>query len=180
MGKLNVQRITLAAMLASLAGVTKIIFQATTLADYRFSLYEIPLIITGIILGPLMGLVVGFTADWVYAMTFGYGLNLMTVTTMMWGFLAGVFFYKRKVTLLKMIIFMPIASLIAFSINSVQLALWSGWLGMLGNIPIRVAILLLSLPVQVYLVHMIYHRVVLQSELELVSRETYIPAKEKN
>ena len=179
MQKLSMQRITLAAMLAALASVTKIIFQVTTLADYRFSLYEVPLIITGIVLGPVIGLIVGFTADWVYATTMGYGLNLMTLTTMMWGFMAGLMLYKRRITVWRLVLFMPIGASLAFAINSLQLALWTNWITVLGNIPIRLSILLLTLPVQIYLVHLIYHRVVLKSDLEIVNLNRYKPAEDQ-
>ena len=179
MGNRMVRRLTLAATLAALGSIVKIFFQITTLADFRFSLYEIPLIIAGFVLGPFLGLAAGLSADWVYATVFGYGPNLMTVTSMMWGFLAGVMLYKRKLTTLRLSMFMVLASLLALGINSVQLAMWFGWLSVLGNLPIRIGIMIVSIPIQVYLVRLVVNRVVLETDIGRWA-VVYEPANEKS
>ncbi len=183
MGNTHLKRIILAALLASMSAVVKIIFQITTLADFRFSLYEIPLIIAGIVLGPFLALSAGFAADWVYGTAYGYGLNLMTVTAMMWGLIPGLLLYKRKITLAKLTFTIFITAIIGFGINSVQLAAWSGWLATLGNMPIRAIILLVSLPIQVYLVYYLHNRVVLNESINFLLPEKKDPrplANEKN
>ncbi len=157
------QRLVLASMLASFSGVIKIMFQATTLSDFRFSLYEIPLIIAGLVLGPALGAISGFASDWIYATTFGYGFNLMTLSATLWGFIPGLILYRKKFTMKRTMIAIVVATIFSFGVNSIQLGLWSGWLAMLGNMPIRLGIILISLPVQGYLIYQIYHRVVVPS-----------------
>jgi ECF transporter S component (folate family) len=183
MGNTRLKRIILAALLASMSAVIKIIFQITTLADFRFSLYEIPLIIAGIVLGPFLALSAGFAADWVYGTAFGYGLNLMTVTSMMWGLIPGLILYKHKVTVVRVTIAIFITAIIGFGINSVQLAAWSGWLATLANMPIRAIILFVSLPVQVYLVYYLHNRVVLNESINFLlpeKKESTTLLNEKN
>ncbi len=180
MEKTHMQRLVLASMLASLSGVIKIMFQVTTLSDYRFSLYEIPLIIAGIVLGPGFGAVSGFASDWIYSTNFGYGFNLMTVSSVMWGFIPGLLLHRRHFSLLRTMIVIIITAIVSFSINSVQLGLWFGWLAMLGNVPIRLGILIISLPIQGYLVHHMYHRVVIPSGyLEGIEMRKHKPIEEQ-
>ena len=161
-----VQRMTLIALLASLAIVIKIIFQLTTTPDFRFTLYEMPLVVTGALLGPLAGIAAGFVSDAVYGLSMGYGLNLMTLSSMMWGALGGVVFYRRTLTLQKIIVFFLLGSLLEFSINTVQLFIWEyagefriAAMTILGRMPLRLTIIAIKWPVQVIVLHTLWVRI---------------------
>lgn len=165
-----VRRLTLTALLGALGIVLKIVFQVTTTPDFRLSFYELPLIIAGMTLGPVPGMIAGFATDGVYGLAMGYGLNLMTVSTMMWGLVAGIILYKRKLTLFRLGLTVVIASTIVFAINTVQLVLWElqddmrlALMTVIARMPIRIIIMLIKWPIQVYLIKLIHTRVIMKS-----------------
>ncbi len=162
----RIRRITLVAVLAAMAAVVKIVFQVTTTGNFRFTLYMVPLIIVGMLLGPAFGALAGFVSDAAYGIALGYGLNLMTVSAMVWGFLAGIMLYKRPFTFKRLIILIIAASLLEFAINTVQLVIfqWQDDLSLavktvLGFTPNRVITMLLQWPFQIYLVKLLHERI---------------------
>lgn len=155
--------ITRTALLIAMAVVLKV-FISLTFSDYRLTFYDIPLMIVGMMFGPLMGLIAGFgtdVANIVYP-NLATGFNLMTISSMMWGFIPGLFLYKRQYSLEKLVLVVILTSVICFGINTVQLALWSNGasLSMVFIIP-RVLTLFIKLPIQVLIIDILYARVIL-------------------
>lgn len=142
----------------------------------RFTFFDIPLMILGIVAGPVAGLVGGFVTDWMHVMfsPFAFSFNLFTVSTMLWGFIPGLFFIRRKVTVKTLVFVVVITSLLAFTLNTYQLFLWYGD-GIYAALPMRIATMVIKLPVQVWIVKVLMNALY-QFDEELFPRtaeETY-------
>jgi len=148
-------------------GIVLKTFSLTTL-EFRFSFYDIPLFIGGMVLGPVFGLIIGFVTDWIYVLIhpFAFSFNLMTLSTMMWGFLGGLAFYGKlnHLNMVKLTVLIIVTSLIAFTLNSIQLYVWFGS-GMLAQVPIRIATMIIKWPVQVFAIKVLYDRVLTHTDL---------------
>jgi ECF transporter S component (folate family) len=162
-----VKRLVLIGILTALASIIKIVFQVTTTGSFRITFYELPIIIAGGLFGPLMGAIAGFITDVVYLVSFGYTVSLMTVSSVLWGVIAGLIIFKKGWTLKRIIIVVLIGSILEFLINGTQLFIWQST----GNLsqdlrvflpqqPIRILILAVKWPVQIILVKIIYDRVI--------------------
>jgi hypothetical protein len=114
-----------------------------------------------------MGAIAGFITDVVYLVSFGYTVSLMTVSSVLWGVIAGLIIFKKGWTLKRIIIVVLIGSILEFLINGTQLFIWQST----GNLsqdlrvflpqqPIRILILVIKWPVQIILVKIIYDRVI--------------------
>jgi len=153
--------LTRVAVLVSMSVVLKV-FLSFTLIDYRFTFFEIPIMMASIMFGPLIGAMSGFIVDWINILmpNLATGFNLFTVSSMMWGVIPGLLLFGRKeVTLTRIIIATVITSFICFGINTVQLYLWTGN-GIYGTLWIRVITLFIKLPIQVIILEIIYKRVI--------------------
>jgi len=136
-------------------------FFVITLPTYRFTFYDIPLMIAGIMYGPIIGGLSGLIVDWFNILMPNYatGFNLFTVSSMMWGIIPGLLLFGRKdLSLVRIVNTVLITSIIAFSINSYQLYLFMGS-GMLAELPFRVITLVIKLPIQVALIDILFKRV---------------------
>ncbi len=154
------QSLTRVAILISMSFLLKSFF-VITLPTYRFTFYDIPLMIAGIMYGPIIGGLSGLIVDWFNILMPNYatGFNLFTVSSMMWGIIPGLLLFGRKdLSLVRIVNTVLITSIIAFSINSYQLYLFMGS-GMLAELPFRVITLVIKLPIQVALIDILFKRV---------------------
>ncbi|MCF7925560.1 MAG: folate family ECF transporter S component [Candidatus Izimaplasma sp.] len=149
------------AVLVAIAIVLKVGL-SFTVATYRFTFYDIPLMIIGMMFGPLAGAIGGFTTDWINILmpNLATGFNLFTVSSMLWGIIPGLFLFKRNYSALKLILVVTITSLLTFGLNSLQLYVWMQ-AGMFAMLPVRLVTLLIKLPIQVVLIDILYHRVLI-------------------
>jgi len=150
-----------AAMLIAMSVVLKA-FLSIEGGFFRFTLFSIPLILLGILLGPYIGIISGFIVDWIYVLMspFAFTFNLMTLSTIMWALIPALFFFRKKDLTLKQISAIVIfTSLIAFSLNTYQLYIWAGS-GALANVPLRLVLMIVTWVVQIPVVHVIYQRVI--------------------
>ena len=155
------QSLTRVAILISMSFLLKSFF-VLTLPSYRFTFYDIPLMITGIMYGPLVGGLSGLIVDWFNILVPNYatGFNLFTISSMMWGIIPGLLLFGRKELSMKRIVSaVVITSVVCFSINSYQLYLFMGS-GMLAELPFRIATLLIKLPIQVLILDILFKRVI--------------------
>lgn len=139
---------------------------------FRITFYEIPLIILGILLGPVIAIIAGFTVDWIYVILspFAFSFNLMTLSAISWALIPALFLFRKKeLSLLKISIVIIITSLVAFSLNTLQLYIWAGS-GALADLPLRLGILVIKLPIQISLVQILYQRVLLNEFIVLKQR----------
>lgn len=168
--RLLIFQIALASILASLASVLKIFSIETPF--YRFSFFEIPLIISGLTIGPFFGGIAGLITDITYMIVKGYTPSLMTLSTMLWGALPGLLFlfkkYLKNESLwgVMVVITILVTSIICFGINTLQLYLWYGTSSLIANLPTRIMIFFVMLPIQSFfalLIYPIYQKLLQQS-----------------
>lgn len=157
---LRLRKIVYAGMFAAMGIVLKVF--AITTGEFRASFFDVPLFLGGIVLGPVYGLIIGFVVDWLYVMIhpLAFSFNLMTVSTMLWGLMGGLIFYQKKqLNTLLLIATIVITSVIAFSLNSIQLYIWLGP-GMFAQVPFRLLTMAIKWPIQVFAIKLLHERVI--------------------
>jgi ECF transporter S component (folate family) len=151
----SVKNMVRIAVLVAIAIVLKSFLSIET-QIFRVTFYDIPLMILGLVAGPIGALAGGFIVDWLHVMysPFAFSFNLFTVSSMMWGFIPGLFLFRKQISLRTLIIVVVITSIVAFSLNTIQLYIWYGS-GIYAALPMRIAVLVIKLPIQVSLVRAI-------------------------
>jgi len=155
------QSLTRVAILISMSFLLKSFF-VLTLPSYRFTFYDIPLMIIGIMYGPLIGGLSGLIVDWFNILVPNYatGFNLFTLSSMMWGIIPGILLFgRKKLSMTRITLTVLLTSVICFAINSYQLYLFMGN-GMLADLPFRIATLIIKLPIQVLILDILFKRVI--------------------
>jgi ECF transporter S component (folate family) len=155
---------TILAMLIALGAVLKMIEIGTV--DFRISVFEIPLMIAGIIAGPIYGFFVSIIADALYIFAKGWSYSfIMATSTAMWGTLSFLTLHKGQLKKTRLILFVIFISIMNFSLNSIQLYIWKR-AGMIPEIPIRLAVMVIKWPFLIYGVSIIYRRVLPSFDLQ--------------
>ena len=157
-----------AAMLIAMSVVLKA-FLSIEGGFFRFTLFSIPLILLGILLGPYIGIIAGFIVDWIYVLIspFAFTFNFMTLSTIAWALIPALFFFRKKdLSLVQISAIIIVTSLLAFSLNTYQLYIWTGS-GALANVPLRLVIMMATWVVQIPVVHVLYQRVII-NEFKLI------------
>ncbi len=157
---LGTRVITRVAILVAMSVILKVLL-SFTLSDYRFTFYDIPLMVVGIMFGPFVGGLSGFIVDWINIMmpNLATGFNLFTISSIMWGVIPGLLLFGRKeLSLLRIFIAVFITSTLCFGINSVQLYLWMGN-AVYAGLPARIVTLIIKFPLQVMVLDILYKRV---------------------
>lgn len=156
----EIRNIVYAALFAAIASVLKI-YSLQITADWRISLFAIPLILAGFYLGPAYGIGVGFVTDTVYMLISPYASiwSIYTISTMIWG-LSGYFIRTMKGNLASIIIIITLTSLLETSINSVAMLIEGGkdWFYVASGLPKRLITLVLRLPVLILVTKSIIER----------------------
>jgi len=158
----TLRKLILAGMFVALAVVLKQF--AITTAEFRLSFYDLPLFIGGMVLGPMAGLAMGFGADWIHVLInpFAFSFNFITLSAMTWGLAGGLFYPLKNLNRFKLTVIIIVASILAFTFNSIQLYIMAGE-GMLAQVPIRLATMVLKWPIQVIAIEAIYRRVLVHT-----------------
>lgn len=163
-------KITLSAIFIALATVLKS-FSITT-GEMRLGFYEIPVFLSGIILGPLFGSLVGLGSDMIYSLSSGYSFSpIMMCSAVMWGFI-GSLFYNKKVKLYQTFILCLIASIVATTINSLQLYIYYG-MGMFANLPNRIFTMIIKWPIISAVTWALSERVIKKVIKSITNRKNY-------
>ena len=152
-----IRKITFSAIFIALGAVLKTVSIST--GEMRLGFYEVPVFLSGMLLGPFFGALVGLGADMIYSISSGYSFSvIMMCSALMWGLLGGLFFQKKtKIWMIFSVCL--IASVLATSINSVQLYIYYG-MGMFGNLPNRIITMLVKWPLLSILIWLLYERVI--------------------
>lgn len=157
MRKKIIIKITTIAILMAMSTILK--YFSITTGTYRISLFDTPLIIAGIIAGPLWGALAGFGSDLIYSLFSGYQYSfIMAISAILWG-VAGGIFYKRKVNIYWLFGVMLLTSFITTAVNSVQLYVWYQG-GMWVGLPGRVITMFIKWPVTTMVVYVLNKKVV--------------------
>lgn len=152
-----IRKITFSAIFIALGAVLKTVSIST--GEMRLGFYEVPVFLSGMLLGPLFGSIVGLGADLIYSISSGYSFSvIMMCSALMWGLLGGLF-YNKKAKFLTTLIVCLVASVLATTINSVQLYIYYG-MGMFGNLPNRIITMLVKWPIISVLVWLLNERVI--------------------
>jgi ECF transporter S component (folate family) len=155
---------TILAMLIALGAVLKMIEIGT--GEFRISVFEIPLMIAGIIAGPIYGFIVSIIADALYIFAKGWSYSfIMAASTAMWGALSFLTLRKGQLKKARLILFIISVSILNFLINSIQLYIWRK-AGMIPQIPIRLVVMVIKWPFLIYGVSIIYRRVLPSFDLQ--------------
>lgn len=161
MNYLSTKALSRVALLVSLSIVIKLVFSATS-SSFRITFYEIPIIISGLLYGPIIGGVTGFIVDVLYILfhPMATSFNLMTVSSMMWGIMGGVLLFgKMNLTLRRLLLMIVSTSILTFVLNSIQL--YVIWEVAYTDLPIRIGILLVKIPIQYHVLKTLFERVIL-------------------
>lgn len=166
--KISTKALVGGAILAALAIALK--FTSITSLEYRFTFYDLPLMIAGIAFGPLVGGITGFITDWIYATTQGWPIGLFTLSSIAWGLIPGLMMLIfKKVDLKRVILIVFVTSIVAFGLNTFALYQFQGS-GVLAMLPIRLITMVIKWPVQVFVVTAIHHRVLVPMRVMITSK----------
>lgn len=156
--------------MVSLAVVLKTFFSPMIGAGVRINTYGTPIIVVGMMFGPIIGGITGYIVDVIYSMTHGYPLipNPFTVSTVMWGVIPGIFFYKTKdIKLPRIILVVILASFSELVFNTWGSVLFIGSESTMALLPWRTLVFLFMIPVHTIIIDIVYSRVV-KPELNLL------------
>jgi len=161
---LTTKQLTTVAAMIAMAVLLKSILVIET-GTFRFTFYDIPMMIIGIMFGPLVGGAAGVIVDFFHMMfsPFAFTFNVFTLSTVMWAVIPGLILFGNKLTRGKLILTVVIASVIAFSLNTIGIVQYQGLGQMLGTLPYRIGVLFIKLPIQVYFIEVLYNRVIIQN-----------------
>ena len=136
MRKKLIQKITILAVLTALSIVLKK-FSFDT-GEYRISLFDTPIILAGIIAGPLWGMFVAFCSDFFYSILSGFPYSfIMMFSALLWGLVGGLF-YKHKPRFILLLTALFFVAILGTVINSIQLLLWYGEGSLIAGLPLRI------------------------------------------
>ena len=164
---LTTKQITLVAILIAMAVILKSFLVVET-GSFRFTFYDIPMMVIGIVFGPIVGGVTGIIVDFFHMMfsPWAFTFNVFTLSNMVWAVIPGLLLFGRQLTKPRLIITVLIASFLSFGLNTIGIVQFQGMGAMLATLYYRIGVLLIKLPIQVMVIEVIYQRV-LVSELKL-------------
>lgn len=149
--KISVKKLVILSLLMAMTTVLK--FVSIGNGEFRISLFEVPIILAGMIAGPAMGIVVAFGGDLIYGIIGGYPYSIiMAISAMLWGIMGGIF-YKKKIKIFPLILCVLITSLLTTINNSFQQYIWFKE-GMWIRLPVRIIVMLIKaviLPIIIYI-----------------------------
>ncbi|MFO8061183.1 MAG: folate family ECF transporter S component [Bacillota bacterium] len=133
----------------------------TGILGLRLSLGEIPLMLTGILFGPLAGGVAGAAADLIGMAVAPLGPYFpgFTLTAALTGVIPGLFLFRRKseFTFLRLLVALAVTGLIVTFTNTIWLMMMSGK-GIYALFPPRLLSRLLTIPVHTVIIWALHNR----------------------
>lgn len=146
---MTIKKITMMAILIALGVVLK--FFSIGNGEFRISFWDIPLFISGMMMGPFYGMICALGTDLIYGLCFSsYPFSfIMMFTTIIWGISGGLFYNKviSKKNIFVLYLIILITSLLATFINSFYLILYYGLETMLLKLPFRLILLIIKWPI---------------------------------
>jgi len=159
----QIRKISLAALFVALAFILKTYLSIQVGTSMRISLFPIPLIIAGYILGPGYGLMAGLATDVLYSIVLGYTPSLYSVPTILWGFAGSLIpMLPGKRDVWKYAIIIGITTVLETFINSV--ANYTFGLDVWGTLPWRVLTMIIRFPFLVIASKMIVKQFMILSD----------------
>jgi riboflavin transporter len=153
------RKIAFGALMIALGIYLKVILKVET-GVWRIAIYEIPILLSSLYLGPIWGLATGIGVDLIYSYQSGFPFSLlMHISTAMWG-AAGLFIRNRNHRFkFKLWIVVSIFMVLATAINTLQLYLWQ--VDIYADLFFRITIMIIKIPVVAYITYLVWNRVIL-------------------
>lgn len=151
----ELQKLVLASSLVAISIVTDIFFkQILSFNNFGVPFYAIPIIYGSIVLGPIYGLIMGYVSDLVGFIAFPNGAYafIFALGAMLWGFLPGLFLYRKydRTKLVFVLIFTHI--LVTFA-NTLGLLTFLSRESALASLTVRLTMIPINVVIITILVH---------------------------
>lgn len=146
----EIQKLVIASSLVAISIVIDVFFkQVLSFNNFGVPFYAIPIIFGSIILGPIYGLAMGYVSDLVGFIAFPNGAYafIFALSAMTWGFVPGLFLYK-KYDKVKLGITVFVTHILATLANTVGLLMFLPYQTAIASLPIR----LLMVPVNIVII----------------------------
>jgi len=154
--------ITFCSILIAIGAVLKI-FGIMITTQMRISLFNIPIIISGLFCGMEFGIITGIGVDLTYSLFSGYAFNpAFTLSAIFWGILGGLFHRwnkLNKISIVKVVIGVLITSLLETHTNLLVTYLIYGTLTTYYSLLIKYLILIIKWPIVSIFIIIIHRRV---------------------
>ncbi|MCU0105695.1 folate family ECF transporter S component [Acholeplasma vituli] len=170
--KKNVKFLALAGILTALSiALDVIVKQFIPVLNFGLPYYAIPLIIGGILLGPVYGLLMGFVSDFIGFQLAPNGdyIFLFALSAMAWGALPGLLL-KSKSRLERIVIVLLITHLFATAANTGAMFLYGWGAYAMANLPLRLLMLPVNVSILSFITFYLNHRLQPVYEDFLVSK----------
>ena len=124
----TIEKIVFAAILTSMAVLIKIIFYYIPIADQfkRIELYLVLIILSGILLGPVYGAMVGFSTDMIYMILYGGDFIYVPIHVIA-GLIPGIIFYFLPYNKRHLALTILIVKPVYFLLSTTALWILLGW-----------------------------------------------------
>lgn len=153
--RFSTRTVTFAGLFIAIAFVLRLL--SFTTLEYRFTFDDIAIMASGILFGPWVGLIVGFSADFLYSLYMGFPLGIFTLASMSWGLIAGLLLYKNTTNIGRFSLGIIVTSIVAFGISTLALfQLFST--GIIPGLPARAITLGIKWPVQISVLWVLIER----------------------
>lgn len=153
--RLSTRTIAFAGMFTAIAFVLRLL--SFTTLEYRFTFDDIAIMASGIFFGPWVGLLVGFSADFLYSLYLGFPLGIFTLASMSWGLIAGLLLHKNTASIGRFSLGVVVISVVAFGIST--LALFQLFnTGIIAGLPARVITVIVKWPIQISVLWILVQR----------------------
>ena len=151
----ELQKLVLASSLVAISIVIDIFFkQILSFNNFGVPFYAIPIIYGSIVLGPIYGLIMGYVSDLVGFVAFPNGAYafIFALGAMLWGFLPGLFLYRKydRTKLVFVLIFTHI--LVTFA-NTLGLLTFLSRESALASLTVRLTMIPINVVIITILVH---------------------------
>lgn len=152
------RKIAFGALMIALGIYLKVILKVET-GNWRVAIYEIPILLASLYLGPIWGLATGIGVDLIYSYQSGFAFSLlMHISTAMWG-AAGIFIRNRNHHFrLKLWIVVAVFMILATAINTLQLYLWG--INIYADLFFRISVMVIKIPLVAYVADLVWARVI--------------------
>ncbi|BCR36533.1 folate family ECF transporter S component [Mariniplasma anaerobium] len=156
----ELQKLVLASSLVAISIVIDVFFkQILSFNNFGVPFYAIPIIYGSIILGPLYGLIMGYVSDLVGFVAFPNGAYafIFALGAMLWGFIPGLFLYK-KFDKVKLVIVVAITHILVTIANTIGLLAFLSVETALASLTIRLAMIPVNVVIITLLVSSLYQK----------------------
>ncbi|MBE5796041.1 MAG: folate family ECF transporter S component [Clostridiales bacterium] len=164
----SIQTITFAAMLVALEIVLGNLLQIPLLGK-QYSLWLLPIVAAGALMGPIPAALVGGLGDFIGAHLFPAGAYFpgFTLTNVLVGLVCGLVLHRRKASILRVVLAVAGSLLIAWLLNS-------SWLSMLGYVSGRGFLMWVTVRAPNYPIELVLNSLLSLAVVALLGRANHV------